>query len=173
MKAFTTARCGSDMDVRYTPNGDPIGTVSLAVRLGKKDKQTGEYMTQWVRASLWGMRADSLAPYIKKGSLHAFHLRDLRIEEFTGKDGSVKTSMVAEIDDVELCGQKQAEPAQQSASRAATRAQAPAQHRQAQRPAASGGGASGFDDMDDDIPFATASISHDVIWRKLDRARAV
>lgn len=172
MKAFTTARCGSDMDVRYTNNGDPIGTVSLAVRLGKKDKQTGEYMTQWVRASLWGKRADSLAPYIKKGSLHAFHLRDLRIEEFTGKDGNVKTSMVAEIDDVELCS-KQAEPAQHSASSAATRAQAPAQPRQAQRPAASGGGASGFDDMDDDIPFATASISHDVIWRKLDRARVV
>lgn len=114
MKAFTTARCGSDMDVRYTPNGDQIGTVSLAVRLGKKDKQSGEYLTQWVRASLWGKRAESLAPYIKKGSLHAFHLRDLRIEEFTGKDGSVKTSMVAEIDDVELCGQKQVAPAQQT-----------------------------------------------------------
>jgi single-stranded DNA-binding protein len=33
--------------------------------------------------------------------------------------------------------------------------------------AESGGGASGFDDMDDDIPFATASLARDVIWKKL------
>lgn len=121
MKAFTTARCGSDMEVRFTQNGDPIGTVSLAVRLGKKDKQSGEYITQWVRASLWGKRAESLAPYIKKGSLHAFHLRDLRIEEFTGKDGSVKTSMVAEIDDVELCSKAEEPTEDQQRNRQAAR----------------------------------------------------
>ena len=133
MKAFTTARCGSDMEVRFTQNGDPIGTVSLAVRLGKKDKQTGEYLTQWIRASLWGKRAESLAPYIKKGALHAFHLRDLRIDEFTGKDGAVKVSMVAEIDDIELCGGK-------------GDAQKPAERAHSTQ-------AGGFDDMDDDIPF--------------------
>lgn len=141
-KTFGTMRCGSDMEVRFTQNGDPIGTVSLAVRLGKKDKAGGEYLTQWVRASMWGKRAESLAPYIKKGSLHAFHLRDLRIEEFTGKDGNVKTSMVADIDDIELCGNKEQEPAQHQATRNAMKSQAPA-----------GMIGNGFDGMDSDIPF--------------------
>lgn len=141
MKAFTTARCGSDMEVRFLQNGDPIGTVSLAVRLGKKDKATGEYMTQWVKATLWGKRAESLAPRIKKGSLHAFHLRDLRIEEYTTKDGLNKSAMVAEIDDVELCGNSQSERSEpeQQASRA--------------EPSPRGGGASGLADMESDIPF--------------------
>lgn len=143
MKAFTTARCGSDMEVRFTQNGDPIGTVSLAVRLGKKDKQSGEYLTQWVRASLWGKRAESLAPYIKKGSLHAFHLRDLRIEEFTGKDGSVKTSMVAEIDDVELCSFEPTEDQQRNRQAA----------RDISREGGLKAGAVKSDNFDDEIPF--------------------
>lgn len=106
MKAFTTARLGSDMEVRFMPNGDPIGTVSLAVRLGIKDKQSGEYKTQWISASLFGKRAESLAPYLKKGSLHAFHLRDLHIDEYTTKEGEKRVSMKASIDDVDLCGNK-------------------------------------------------------------------
>lgn len=143
MKAFTTARCGSDMEVRFTQNGDPIGTVSLAVRLSKKDKQSGEYLTQWVRASLWGKRAESLAPYIKKGSLHAFHLRDLRIEEFTSKDGAVKTSMVAEIDDVELCSFEPTEDQQRNRQAA----------RDISRDGGLKAGASKFDNIDEEIPF--------------------
>lgn len=153
MKAFGMATCGSNMEVRFLTNGDPVGEVSLAFRLGKKDKQTGEYLTQWVKATLFGKRAESLSPYILKGSKHAFHLKDMRVEEYTTKEGEKRSILRADIDDVELGGQKQAAPAQHSASRAATTAQAPAQPRQAQRPAASGGGASGFDDMDDDIPF--------------------
>lgn len=34
-------------------------------------------------------------------------------------------------------------------------------------PKAAGGGTSGFDDLDSDIPFLSASFAHDVIWRKL------
>lgn len=103
MKAFTTARLGSDMEIRHMADGTPVGQVSLAVRLGIKDKQ-GEYRTQWINASLFGKRAESLVPYLKKGSLHAFYLRDLHLDEFTGKDGNTRTSMKATIEDVELCG---------------------------------------------------------------------
>lgn len=103
MKAFTVARLGSDLDIRFMQDGTPVGQVSLAVRLGIKDKE-GNYKTQWISASLFGKRAESLAPYLTKGSLHAFYLRDLHIDEFTGKDGNIRTSLKAIIDDVELCG---------------------------------------------------------------------
>ena len=134
MKAFTVARLGSDMAIRFLPNGDAVGQVSLAVKLSKKDK-SGEYMTQWISASMFGKRAESLAPYLKKGSLHAFYLRDLHINEFVGKDGDKRVSLKATIDDVELCGgKKDADTADhtQQAKQSATN----------------------FDDMDSDlIPF--------------------
>jgi len=136
MKAFGTARLGSDMEVRFLPNGDPVGDVSLAFRLGKKDK-AGEYMTQWIKASLFGKRAESLAPYLKKGTLHAFVLRDIHLDEYTDRDGMTKASLKAMIDDVELCGKPEG-------------SSAPSKRHE---PSPRGGGASGFDDMDDDIPF--------------------
>ena len=139
MKAFTVARLGSDLEIRTMPNGDPVGTVSLAVKLSKKDKQ-GEYITQWISASMFGKRAESLAPYLKKGSQHAFYMRDLHIDEFVGKDGDKRASLKATIEDVELCsksddaGSRKPQPSQQS------------------KPAQNGGG-NGFEDMDDDLPF--------------------
>ena len=163
MKAFGMATLGADMAVKYLPNGDPIGEASLAFRLGRKDKNSGEYITQWIKATLYGKRAESLAPYLTKGSKHAFVLRDLRIDEWTDKEGGTRSSMLADIDDVELGGQKQGA--------------APVPHPAGQRPSSHApqqGGGSGFDDMDDqDVPFATAGIGQDVIWRKLDRAREV
>ena len=56
MKAFTVARLGSDMEIRFLPSGEVVGQVSLAVRLSRKDK-SGEYMTQWISASMFGKRA--------------------------------------------------------------------------------------------------------------------
>lgn len=108
MKAYGTARAGTSMEIKYTNDDKPIGQVSLAFKTGIKDKN-GEYKTQWVSASMFGKRAESLAPYIVKGSLHAYHLRDLHIDEYTTKDGEKRVSLKAMIDDVELCGGKREE----------------------------------------------------------------
>lgn len=134
MKAFTTARLGSDMAVKYLPSGDPVGEVSLAVTLMKKDAE-GKRMTQWVKAAMFGKRAESLAPYLTKGSMHAFHLSELHIDSFAGKDGNTVSILKARIDDVELCGNKEstAQPTQRTA-----------------QPAHKPGS---FDDMADDVPF--------------------
>ena len=135
MKAYGIATLGGDMDVRFLPDGTPVGQLSLAFKLGKKDKE-GKYLTQWVSASMFGKRVESLAPYMLKGTRHAFHLSDMHIDEFTGKDGDKRSSLKARIDDIEFGGGKQSEGGNQPA-------------RQAPGPASSG-----FDDMDDDsIPF--------------------
>lgn len=134
MKAFGTARLGSDMEVRFLQDGTAVGQVSLAFRLGIKDKESGDYKTQWISASLFGKRAESLAPYLKKGTLHAFHLRDIHIDEYTNKEGEKRVSLKASIDDVELCGKRE-EVEQQSA---------PAQQTKTQQK---------DDPFDDSIPF--------------------
>ena len=66
MKANGLARIGKDAEVRFTPSGAAVANVSLAFTYGKKGDD-GKRPTQWVDASLWGQRAESLAPYIKKG----------------------------------------------------------------------------------------------------------
>lgn len=143
MKSSGMARLGGDMELRFLPDGSPVGQVSLAVRLGIKDKATGEYKTQWISASMFGSRAEILAPMLLKGALHCFHLRDVRIEEFTGKDGESRVSMKATIEDVELAGKQSSD----------------SQHAQQQQSKPHGGTTSkhgsgnGYDDFDSDLPF--------------------
>ena len=144
MRAFGVATLGGDMEIRFLPDGTPVGQVSLAFKLGKKGAD-GKYLTQWVSGSMFGKRAESVAAYMTKGSRHAFHLSDLHLDEYTAKDGTQRSSLKARIDDVEFGGGK-SEGGKDSGAQ--NNNQAP----QRQQPAASGGG-SGFDDMDDDIPF--------------------
>lgn len=139
LRAFGTARLGNNMELRYLPDGTPVGSVSLAFRTSIKDKATGEYKTQWVTASLFGKRAETLAPMLTKGSLHAFHLSDIVLDEYT-KDGQTRTTMKARIDDVELCSKQ--EGAQLGAGRDTPAASRPAPAK------------IGFDAFDDEsIPF--------------------
>jgi single-strand DNA-binding protein len=67
MKASGIARIGKDVEVRYSPSGDAIANISLAFSYGKKQSD-GKRATQWVDATLFGKRAESLAPYLKKGN---------------------------------------------------------------------------------------------------------
>jgi single-strand DNA-binding protein len=138
MKANGLARIGKDAEVRYTPGGAAVANVSLAFTYGKKGDD-GKRPTQWVDASLWGQRAESLAPYIKKGGQIVAYLEDVSIQTFTKGDGTQATKMVARLVDLEFVSggeQASSQPKPQPKPQAAPQSQG-----------------SGFDDMDDDIPF--------------------
>jgi len=138
MKANGLARIGKDAEVRYTPGGAAVANVSLAFTYGKKG-DGGKRPTQWVDASLWGQRVESLAPYLTKGKQIVAYLEDVHIQTYTKGDGTQASKMAARIADLEfVAGGEQAEsqPRQQPKPQAAPQSQG-----------------SGFDDMDDDIPF--------------------
>jgi single-strand DNA-binding protein len=138
MKANGLARIGKDAEVRYTPGGAAVANVSLAFTYGKKGDD-GKRQTQWVDASLWGQRVESLAPYLTKGKQIVAYLEDVHIQTYTKGDGTQASKMAARITDLEfVAGGEQAEsqPRQQSKPQSAPQSQG-----------------SGFDDMDDDIPF--------------------
>lgn len=145
MKSIGMARLGRDAEIRYTPDGTAVANLSLAVTYGRKG-QDGKYPTQWVDAALFGKQAEALAPYLFKGCNHCFTLDGMHIETFTKTDGTQSTKLSARVIDVEL------------GPRVDALAQAPAPRPPAQRPAARpapapAAGGSGFDDMDDDVPF--------------------
>lgn len=148
MKAFGLARIGRDAEIRYTQGGDAVASLSLAFSYGRKGDD-GKRPTQWVDASLWGKRAEALAPYLKKGGLVSVSLEDVHTEVYQGKHGEA-TKLVARVVDLELAGSGERQ-------QAAPPAQAPARQQQ-QRPAqpqrpAPAPQSSGFDDLDNDIPF--------------------
>ena len=67
MQIITIAgNIGKDAEIRTTGNGDKVAGFSVAVDNGK-DSNGNRRDSTWFDCSLWGKRAESLAPYIKKG----------------------------------------------------------------------------------------------------------
>lgn len=139
---------GRDAELRYTPDNTPVANLALAYNYGRKD-QSGNTPTQWVDASLWGKRAESLAQYLTKGTQIVAYIEDLHIEEFARKDGTNGSKLVGRIADIKLTrgGQKyeQGQGAQQAPIK-------PAQQ-QYQQPTQQPQQGQGFNQYDDDIPF--------------------
>ena len=148
MKAQGLARIGKDAEVRYTQNNDAVVGLSLAFSYGKKDQQTGKRPTQWVDASFWGKRAETLAPYLRKGTQIVAYLEDIHLQTFTKQDGTQSTKLAAKVSDVELISNGQQE--QQYQQPAPQQRPAPQPQRQPQAQQQHG---SVFDDSDGDIPF--------------------
>lgn len=131
-----TGNLGKDAETRFTPNGDPVASFSVA------DSQGKEKPAIWWNCALFGKRAESLAQYLVKGQ-QVTVIGQVTEREYTDKNtGAPRKAMDVRVVDIALQGGKRDEQAPQSAQRPAPAA-APA-------PAPQG---SGFDDMDDDIPF--------------------
>ena len=132
---------GRDAEMRTTQGGEVTATLALAYNYGRKEN--GKQPTQWVRATLWGKRAESLGQYLTKGKQIDATLNDVHVQTFQKADGSTGTSLEARVMDLEFArGQPQ------GAASPPPPAPAPAP-----RPAPAPPAGSGFDDMDDDIPF--------------------
>ena len=129
---------GRDAEIRTSQNGTVIVNLAVAYNYGRKGDD-GKKPSQWVRAAMFGKQAEALAPHLTKGKQVSLIIRDLHISTFQKQDGTTGTSLegVADFDDFAR-GAPSAEPRQQAA---------PVQRQAAPRPA------SGFDDMEDDIPF--------------------
>lgn len=150
-KMYGLMRLGRDAEIRRTPGGDPVCNLSLAYNYGQKD-DSGERPSQWVNASLWGKRAESLAEYLTKGSLHLFTLDNIHMRKYTDKDGYEAFSLDATVVDVELGPRKDgAAPASSGGSSTGTPQRRPASGGSSSAPAPAPKPAA--DIPDDDIPF--------------------
>lgn len=151
MKAIGICRLGRDAEMRTLNDGTPVMNLALAVNYGKKG-QDGNRPTQWIEAAMFGERAAKIAEWMVKGSAHCFTLSDVHIEVYDKRDGSGQGfKLAARVDDVEL-GPRQDGAAPAPNRQAAAPAPRQAPPRQA-APAMPPKSSSGFDDMDDDIPF--------------------
>ena len=124
---------------------------NLALAYNYWQKGADQKPTQWIEAALWGRQAEALAPYLLKGKQVACSIEDPHIETYPKNDGSQGYKLVGRVVSIEMVRggnleqtgqpQRQAAPARQ----AATARQVP--------PPPAPNQASGFDDMDSEIPF--------------------
>ena len=105
MKAYGLARIGRDVELRRTPKGEAVISLSLGFKWGAKGDD-GNRKTEWVDASLWGKQAEALAPYLKKGGLVSVTIDDLHIETYQGKNGEGK-KLAGRVSGIELAGSSQ------------------------------------------------------------------
>lgn len=139
-------RIGRDAELRYTPSGDAVCNIPVAVDYGRKG-QDGKKPTQWYEIALWGKQAEGLAPYLLKGKQVFFTGSDLHIEEFRKGDGSQGTKLVCRASEIKFASDgQQGQPRQDQAAR-----QPAPRPQQATKPAAQPAG--DHDSFDDDIPF--------------------
>ncbi|MFB0914554.1 MAG: single-stranded DNA-binding protein [Burkholderiaceae bacterium] len=169
-KVILIGNCGRDPEVRYMPSGQAVANVSIATSSRRKDRTSGEMIedTQWHRVTFYERLAEIAGEYVKKGRPIYVEGR-LKYGKYTDQSGVEKNTVDIIATELQLLGGRegmgeggmpasgQASPPNSGAGYGggAPRAQVPAQRPPAQqvpqpmqRPAATG-----FDDMDDDIPF--------------------
>lgn len=167
-KVIIVGNLGRDPEMRTFPSGDRVANVTIATTDRWKDKQSGEMKeaTEWHRVVFNGRLAEIAGEYLRKGS-QVYVEGSLRTRKWTDKDGIEKYTTEIRADQMQMLGRREGMGGPsggdddgggyEAPRRSAPPARAPAPA--AQRSGGGGGGggaskpASGFDDMDDDIPF--------------------
>jgi single-strand DNA-binding protein len=134
MNIITVAgRLTKDAELRHTQSGETVCSFSVADDQGRDKKAI------FWNASLWGKRAEALQPYLTKGASVTV-VGTVSEREFTDKEGQQRKSQDVRVQDIALQGGRQ-------------QGEAPAPQRQAAAPRPAPAATSGFEDMEDDIPF--------------------
>jgi len=88
-KLILVGNLGGDAELRYTKDGKPVLSWSLATDYGWGDNQR----TIWYRCSLWGDRAEKLKPYLLKGKALLVEGILTEPQPYQGKDGEWRASL--------------------------------------------------------------------------------
>jgi len=120
---------GKDAELRSAGSGDKVLNFSVVVDNGK-DANGNKRDGSWFECSLWGKRAEGLAPYIKKGSKLVLSGRP------TGREHNGKVYLGVNVSELTFMGGK---------SEGGSRQDDGGQY--------GGGQSSGGNIQDDEIPF--------------------
>ena len=151
---------GRDPEVRYTPNGNAVCNVSVASTRQWKNKDSGEKQeeTEWHRVVFYDRLAEIAGEYLKKGRSVYVEGR-LKTRKWQDKEGKDQYTTEVIATEMQMLGGREGMGGGAGEERGGgdeyaerpQRAAAPAARPAASKPASKP--ATGFDNMDDDIPF--------------------
>jgi single-strand DNA-binding protein len=117
-KITLVGNLGRDPELRYTAQGTPVCSFSMATNEKRKDK-TGEMqdVVTWFRVTLWGRQAETASQYLQKGRPVYIEGR-LRVEEWTDRDGKPRHTLEVHATDMQFIGSARSDepPAERAAS---------------------------------------------------------
>jgi single-strand DNA-binding protein len=124
-------RLGRDASLKQTSAGKPVLQMAVAYNYGREKE------TQWLDISMFGDRAEKVAPYMLKGTAIVAYIEDVHVRTYEKRDGTTGASLSGILSSFEFAGKSgsSGEPAERAPVAA--------------KPALPGA----FDDMSDSIPF--------------------
>lgn len=144
-KVILIGNLGKDPETRYMSNGDAVTNITLATTDTWKDKN-GEKQekTEWHRVTFYRKLAEIAGEYLKKGRSVYIEGR-LETRKWTDKNGVERYTTDIIASDMKMLGNRSGSGNFESPDHEEDNSVS-------NRPSPSKS-ASGFDDMDDDIPF--------------------
>lgn len=139
-KVILLGNLGRDPEVRSTPSGASVATVSIATTSRRRDRSSGETIetTEWHRVTFYERLAEIARDYLRKGAPVYVEGR-LKYGEYTDPQGVKRYTTDIIASELQMLGTRSGASAGQSPASAPAPTPAPA--------ASAPGG------MDDDIPF--------------------
>ena len=147
-KVIIVGNLGADPEVRYTPGGSAVTTLSVATSDSWKDKQTGEQQerTEWHRIVMFNRLAEIAGEYLRKGSKIYIEGR-LQTRKWQDQSGQDRYTTEIVANDMQMLDSRGGSSDFTPSSKPA------AAGGQKGAPAAPAAPAATADSFDDDIPF--------------------
>ena len=148
-KVILIGNLGKDPETRYMPNGDAVTNITLATTETWKDKN-GEKQekTEWHRVTFYRKLAEIAGEYLKKGRPVYVEGR-LETRKWTDKSGAERYTTEIIASDMKMLGSKPGSGSYEAGEREESSFAPSTSGSNKPAPRSS----TGFDDMDDDIPF--------------------
>ncbi|MBA3756564.1 MAG: single-stranded DNA-binding protein [Nitrosomonas sp.] len=144
-KVILIGNLGKDPETRYMSNGEAVTNITLATTDTWKDKN-GEKQekTEWHRVTFYRKLAEIAGEYLKKGRSVYIEGR-LETRKWTDKAGVERYTTDIIASDMKMLGNRSGSGSFESPDHE--------EDNSVTNRSSSAKGTSGFDDMDDDIPF--------------------
>lgn len=108
-KVILVGNLGKDPELRYTAQGTPVCTFSMATNERRKDRNGDlQDQTTWFRITLWQKRAETASQYLQKG-MPVYIEGRLRVEEYNDRDGKPRHSLEVEATEMQFIGSRKQE----------------------------------------------------------------
>lgn len=149
-KVILVGNMGNDPEVRYTPAGAAVTTISLATTENWKDKEGNrQEKTEWHRVVFFSRLAEIAGEYLKKGS-QVYIEGKLRTNKWQDKNGQDRYTTEILANEMQMLGGRGGDSGQGGFSSGGGMPSAPKANNQQQN---NNNPAPNFDDFDDEIPF--------------------
>lgn len=111
LKLSFIGNLGRDPEMRYTPDGKPVTSFSVAIN-NQYASAAGETVkeTVWIKASAWGKLAEVTNQYLKKGSKVFVEGRIKPLRLWDGQDGEKHADIEVTIAEIEFLSAAQGAP---------------------------------------------------------------